>query len=77
MIYQQLHDFLDAALWFCGLMFGSLILVWLVRLIRQRNAFHRACVQVSTDRVIARDLQDSPPAEASTVAYPQDRALDH
>jgi len=43
MIYQQLHDFVDAALWVCGLMFGSLILVWLVRLIRQR-AVHRASV---------------------------------
>ncbi len=63
-------------LWVGGLMLASLTLAWWVRLIRQRNAFHRAFIQVSPDRVTVHGLQDSQPPEASTVAYPQDRALD-
>ncbi len=77
MIHQQLHDLIDAVLWVGGLMmFGSVILASLVRLIRHRNASHRAVVQVSADEVIARGLQDSPPAKGSALANPQDRALD-
>jgi hypothetical protein len=76
MIQQQLHDYLGAVLWVAGLVFASLTLARLVRLIRRRNAFHRAFIQVSPDRVTVHGLQDSQPPEASPVAYPQDRALD-
>jgi len=71
MIQHQLHDYLEAVLWVGGLMFASLTLAWLVRPIRGRDAFRRSFVRFPANRLIARDPQDCPPAQASTVADPR------
>lgn len=76
MIYQQLHDFLYAALWVCGLVTATVFATCVVRVVRPRNEFNRAFVQVSPTRWVARDLQDSPPPQTAAEAYPQDRPLE-